>query len=103
MILYNVTLNVDSNIHKEWLDWMQKVHIPEVIATGHFLKYKICKLLRASEEGVTYSIQYFLTSSKQLHQYQVQHAPALQKEHTERYGERVVAFRSLLEVVEEGA
>lgn len=102
MILYNVTLNVDPAIHNDWIDWMQTQHIPDVMATGSFLKFKICKLLRAGEEGVTYSIQYFCESSKVLHQYQVQHAPALQKEHLERYGDKVVAFRSLLEVIEEG-
>lgn len=102
MILYNVTLNVSPAVHDDWLSWMQKVHIPAVMATGFFLKFKICRLLRSAEEGVTYSVQYFCESTKRLHQYQVQHAPKLQKDHMDRYGEKVVAFRSLLEVLEEG-
>lgn len=102
MMLYNVTVNVDSEIHEDWLAWMQSSHIPEVMATGCFLKYKICRLIRSAEEGTTYSIQYFCESSKELHQYQIKHAPRLQKDYLERYGEKVLAFRSLLEVIEEG-
>lgn len=103
MIQYNVTLNVETEIHEEWLQWMRTVHIPDVMNTGCFIKYKICQLLRSAEEGVTYSIQYFCESSKILHQYQVKHAPSLQQEHTARYGDKVVAFRSLMDVIEEGA
>ena len=102
MIYYNVTLNVEEAIHVEWLEWMRQVHIPDVMATGCFLEYKICRLLRSAEEGVTYSIQYLCESTKVLHQYQVHHAAKLQKDHTDRYGDRVVAFRSLMELLEQG-
>jgi len=32
--------------------------------------------------------------------YQAQHAPALQADHTNKYKDRFVAFRTLLEIVE---
>ena len=102
MILYNVTLNVEASIHDDWLAWMKAIHIPDVMDTGCFLSYKICRLLRQGEEGTTYSIQYFCKDTKALHYYQVNFAPELQKEHKNRYGDKVVAFRSLLEVVQEG-
>jgi hypothetical protein len=34
MILYNVTVSVDPEIHDEWLAWMKSKHIPDVLATG---------------------------------------------------------------------
>ena len=52
-------------------------------------------------EGETYAISYTCESMKELHHYQVNFAPELRKKHLERYGKKVVAFRTLLEVVKE--
>jgi len=85
----------------EWLSWMQEVHIPEVMATGCFTSFRILKVLTAAQddEGVNYSIQYTATSMTDYERYRDQFAPAMQQQTRERYGERVLAFRTLLEVV----
>ncbi len=49
MIIYNVTIKVDKTIAEDWLLWMQKEHIPEVMATGCFYAYKIVRLLEIDE------------------------------------------------------
>lgn len=101
MILYSVTVNVDEEISAEWLEWMVKKHIPDVLETGMFVKHKIFKLLskHADETGVTYNVQYFLENMDIFTEYQTYHAPYLQQEHAEKYGSRVVAFRTLLEEI----
>jgi len=38
---------------------------------------------------------------KDLHNYQVNYSPSLQKKHSDKYGKKVVAFRTLLEKLEE--
>ena len=48
MIIYNVTVKIDHSVHQEWLDWMKNNHIQDVIKTGHFVDYKICKILISS-------------------------------------------------------
>ena len=59
MIIYNVTINVDESIHDEWISWMQEVHIPEVLATGKFMKALMSRVLVKEDlGGVTYSVQY---------------------------------------------
>jgi hypothetical protein len=35
MYIYNVTINIDESVHKEWLSWIQN-HIQDVLATGRF-------------------------------------------------------------------
>lgn len=63
MILYNVTINIDSSVHDEWLEWMKSKHIPDVLATGLFIDNKIFRIITDdNEEGSTYSIQYYLNS-----------------------------------------
>lgn len=101
MILYNVTVSVDKEVHDDWLDWMRRVHIPDVLATGLFVEHKMLRLMHESEnDGFTYAIQYFLKSMEDFETYQKEHAPRLQAEHQARYGEHCHAFRTLLEVIE---
>ena len=99
MIIYNVTVNIEDSVHDEWLDWMKRQHIPAVMGTGYFLENKICKVLVEEESGSTYSIQYTCANMKDLQEYQEKKAPQLQREHAEKYKEKFVAFRTLLEVV----
>lgn len=97
MILYNVTVNVDDQIHDDWLDWMRSKHVPDVLATGCFIEGRIFKVLVEEQEGTTYSVQYRASSMAEYEHYRNVYAPALQKEHTERYKDKFVAFRTLLE------
>ena len=41
MIIYNVTVNVEAEIHNDWISWMKEVHIPDVMNTGYFLENKM--------------------------------------------------------------
>lgn len=100
MIVYNVTVNVASGIHDEWLHWMKTVHLPEVMATGCFLEHRFLKLLQPTpEEGVTYAIQYFAKDLSTYQHYQEQFAPMLQAQTKALYGDKAFAFRTLLETV----
>ncbi|MCS6821508.1 MAG: DUF4286 family protein [Microscillaceae bacterium] len=102
MIVYNVTLNVDEKIHQEWLQWMREVHIPEVLATGLFIEHKFLRLLshEAENTGFTYAVQYFLPDLPTYETYRLHYAPALQAQTTAKFGDKVVAFRTILETVE---
>ncbi len=100
MILYNVTVNVDPEVQEDWVQWMKTVHIPEVLATGLFVEHKFLRVMSTEPgEGFTYSIQYFLNSIDDYENYRSNFAPQLQADHTERYKNQFVAFRTLLEVV----
>ncbi|MFK7810389.1 MAG: DUF4286 family protein [Saprospiraceae bacterium] len=100
MIIYNVTVKINASLEEEWTKWMKTVHIPDVLKTNLFKEYKLCKVLHDDGDGgVTFAIQYFCESMDDFQLYQKEHAPALQKEHTERYDGQYVAFRTLMEVV----
>lgn len=99
MIIYSVTVNIENDVREEWLHWMKEKHIPDVMATGFFIENKICKVLVDEEQGTTYSIQYTAKSMNDLETYQKEHAPRLQKEHADKYTNKFVAFRTLLEIL----
>lgn len=99
MILYNVTVNVEPDVHQEWLQWMREEHIPRVMAAGKFVDHKLCRILNRDEEGPTYSVQYFAASMEAYEAYRDQYAPALQAEAMDKFRNKFVAFRTLLEVL----
>ncbi|MEQ8531829.1 MAG: DUF4286 family protein [Imperialibacter sp.] len=100
MVLYNVTVNIESVVEEEWLHWIKSIHIPKVMATGKFVESKIFKLLHDEGDGsATYSVQFFAASVKQVNEYLETYAPALVQAHMERYKNKHVAFRTLMEEV----
>ncbi|HAQ71735.1 MAG TPA: DUF4286 domain-containing protein [Flavobacteriales bacterium] len=99
MIIYNVTVKVDNDVHDEWMEWMRSIHIPEVMATQKFIDHQVAKVLVDDADGITYSFQYKCQSMDELEEYYAEHAPALQRDHAERYKDKFVAFRTLLEVI----
>jgi len=100
-VLYNVTVSVDQSVHEEWLVWMREVHIPDVMRSGFFLENRICRVLAFEEGGVTYAVQYLCHNMNDYEDYQRLAAPNLQADHNARFGSRVAAFRTVLEIIHE--
>jgi len=100
MYIYNVTVNIDDSVHDEWIDWMKKTHVPDVMNSGCFIESRIVKVLHVNDTGQTYSFQYTFKDMTDIERYQKEFAPALQADVKQKYGEKFTAFRTLLEIVE---
>lgn len=101
MIIYNVTSNIDASIHEKWLLWI-KEHIPHVLATGHFTEAKLTKVLVEEQGGAaTYSVQYRAKSREALETYYKDNADKLREDAIKMFGDKVLAFRTELEVIDE--
>ncbi|SRR5690606_1986827 len=102
MIIYNVTINIDESVHDDWLSWMQKKHINDVLATGKFFKAQLVKVLVEEEMGgITYSVQYFANDKTNLESYYKEDAPRLREEGLRLFGDKMLAFRTELQVISE--
>ena len=101
MIIYNVTVSVEESIKTDWLNWMKTEHIPEVMAAAVFTKAQINRVIVQGDSNHTFAIAYTCASMKNLHQYQIKFATELQQKHVARYGDKAVAFRTIMEVIEE--
>lgn len=97
MIIYSVTITIEASIEAEWLDWMKRVHVPDVLRTGCFSECRMRKIIGAEE--VSYVLQYSCPSLEEYHRYRDNFAPALQKEHTDRYRGQFRGARQLLEEI----
>lgn len=102
MIIYNVTINIHESVHDQWLSWMQKKHIPEILATGKFSSARIVKVLIEEEMGgTTYSVQYTTDSKATLEKYYNEDAPKFRQEGLTLFGDKMLAFRTELELISE--
>ena len=100
MILYNVTAILDEDIQTDWLHWMKQRHIPEVMDTACFVSYRILKVLDSPNEGVTYCIQYVADNIEDYNRYLMNFAPALRNSFPERFSNKFVIYRTLMEYID---
>jgi hypothetical protein len=99
MILYSVTIDIQAAIESEWVDWMNKIHVPDVLRTGCFSECRFYKVLGAEGGELTYVLQYRCRSLEEYHRYRDNFASALQKDHSDRFGGRFRGARQLLEEI----
>lgn len=100
MIVYNITIQVNAAIATDWLEWLKKVHIAEVIETGCFIKAQIMQLLEVDEtDGPTFAIQYFAENKLLYDQYIENYAGIMREKSFEKWGNQFIAFRTLMQVV----
>jgi hypothetical protein len=101
MIIYNETFNIYNTFHQEWREWMQE-YIPQVLATGLFSKLVFSKVLITEEmDGTTCSLQYYTRSESALKAFQRHISDQLQSEAVKRFGDKMLAFRTELEFIDE--
>jgi len=99
MYIYNVTINIEESAEKEWLIWMQKKHIPDMLKTGKFSKAVMTRVVIEEEMGgITYSVQYTTDSKETLQKYYTEDADEMRKE-GQQFAGKFVAFRTELDVL----
>jgi len=101
MIIYSVTIIIEASIETDWVDWMKTVHVPDVLRTGCFTECRIYKIVVSEGEEPSYVMQYQCRSIEEYHRYRDNFAPALQKEHSDRFAGKFRGSRQLLEEVEQ--
>ncbi|MFD0977089.1 DUF4286 family protein [Salinimicrobium gaetbulicola] len=101
MYIYNVTINIQEDVHHEWVDWMKTVHIPDMLNTGKFSKALMTRVMVKEEMGgITYSVQYTTPSKEMLQKYYDEDAQRLRAS-SKAFEGKFVAFRTELEVISE--
>lgn len=100
MIIYNVTVRVDPAIAADWLQWQLEEHIPAVLRCGLFTDYRCFRLLEQDdEEGITYVTQFHCTGLEEYQRYLREFSPHRRQEAFDKWGDRYIAFRTVMESV----
>lgn len=97
MIIYNVTIKIDLDVHDLWLRWMQDEHIPEMLETGYFFNHRMMRVLEEDQsDGITYAIEYHANSMQDYFDYLANEADRMRKQGLDRFPGKFVAHRTLL-------
>lgn len=101
MYIYNVTINIQEEVHEAWLKWMKEEHIPDMLNTGKFTKALMTRVMVTEEMGgITYSVQYTAKTRELLKRYYEEDAADL-RSRTKPFEGKFVAFRTELEIISE--
>jgi hypothetical protein len=100
MIIYNVTTKVSRDVHTAWLSWLKEEHIPHIIGTGCFTHAVILHLFESDDdEGITYAVQYHAQDITVYERYIEQFANDMRKRAQDKWGNKFISFRTIMEVV----
>jgi Domain of unknown function (DUF4286) len=100
MYIYNITTKVHTSIHEAWKDWMKNTHIPEIMATGCFIESQFVRILELDDsEGPTFATQFSAQSKADYNRYIEIHAPKLRNNSMAKWGDKIIGFRTLMELV----
>tara|TARA_B100000767_G_scaffold240476_1_gene236283 strand:- start:4338 stop:4652 length:315 start_codon:yes stop_codon:yes gene_type:complete len=101
MFIYNVTTHVEQTIEKQWLEWMNLEHIPQIIKTGKFTKVLLFKVITEEDDlgGKSYAVQYICLNRNSYEKYLREDAPFFRKLAIEKFGQRILFFRTELEQI----
>lgn len=85
---------------ENWLAWMKEVHIPGIMESELFEKNTLLQLLNVDEQdGLTFALQLYASSSSEYDEYEKRFAPALRSEAAQQWGDQVLSFSTLMRIV----
>ena len=98
MIIQNITYSINKDLEQDFLNWMQSVHIQNVMITGFPKSFKVMRLLTEVENGgATFSVQYNFDTMNNFEIFENVYFDDLNYEVDKRYRGKYVFFPSLLE------
>lgn len=101
MLIFNITFLVSDQVASKWKDWVHAVHIPFMMESGCFSKPQVAKVLTDhGQDGTSYSVQYHAADMINLEQWQQQHGEQMQQECNTAFGQEVLLFTTVLELLQ---
>ncbi len=102
MIAYNISVKVDWGILESWLSWQLEEHVPAMLATGFFDDYRMYRLLEQDDtDGPGFTIQYFTTDLERYRLYSEEFAALFSAEAGNKWGNKFIAFHTVMESLDE--
>ncbi|MCS6873192.1 MAG: DUF4286 family protein [Pyrinomonadaceae bacterium] len=97
MKVYQVEIEIEEKLVKDFEEYMIKLHIPELMKTGLFRGY-----IFSRKDLGSYQVQYF-SDEKSLEKYFLEFAPKFRKDFSSRFPDVTRISRKVLEVLSHSA
>ncbi|MEG1837783.1 MAG: DUF4286 family protein [Bacteroidaceae bacterium] len=101
MLVYNTTFQMEEDMERNFIIWINECYIPEVQKVGLLTSPRLCRILSHQEEGNScFSLQWEVESSGILHRWHMQQGALLNEQLIKIFKDKVVGFPTLMEVME---
>lgn len=100
MIIFNTTFCMDEAVVAECVRWLRETYIPQAIDNKLINSPRLAKIVSHESDTVNYSLQFEVVSIDALESWYRITGNELQQALIELFGERVLGFTTLMEVVE---
>lgn len=100
MIVYNTTFHVEDEILTESIEFLKSEYIPLAIQSGLLMQPVLQRVLQDVEAGTSLCVQFHVQDQETLHAWVRQDGIALQRKLTERFGNKMAGFSTLLDVID---
>lgn len=101
MLIYNTTYQVDTDNARNFVIWLHEVYIPQAESNDWLKNARLCRILSHKEENSEcFSLQWEVEDTRALHQWHTSCGMALNAEMLKVFKDKVIAFSTLMEVIE---
>lgn len=101
MLILNTTYLVSDKMYGVWFKWLYEHHIPFMLNSGYFEKPQVAKVLsNEPQDGTSYSVQFQTANMRSLEAWNGKYAEAFLEEFSMQFGEEVLLFSTVLQVLE---
>ena len=101
MIIFNTTYHVEEQILDEFLNYLKTEFVPAAIESQELKAPRMTRVLSQEQtNGHSFALQFEINELDGLDDWYNQTGEALNEEMISRFGEKVVGFSTLMEVVE---
>ena len=97
MIIFNTTYHVDDELEASFIAWLKENYIPMALRS----EPQLCRVMTTGEEdGSSLSLQFHVQDTEALSLWYKEMGVELTEALVSRFGDRVVGFNTLLEVID---
>lgn len=101
MIIFNTTYHADNARKDEFIGWLKESYIPAVLEHGLLQEPQLTRIFADNEEeGTSLSLQFKSPDTQALERWHEECGEALLAEMQKRFGDQVLGFSTLLEVID---
>ncbi|HRS24786.1 MAG TPA: DUF4286 family protein [Paludibacteraceae bacterium] len=100
MLIFNTTYLVENEFYPQWINWVQESLIPFMMSTAGFSEPQIAKVLSGeSVKETSYSVQFKISDKSALNDWMRQYGEDFAKLCSANFGNHVLFFSTMLELI----
>ncbi|MDA7711716.1 DUF4286 family protein [Flavobacteriaceae bacterium] len=99
MYIYNLTAQVIPELEQQWLEWVHKIHIPEMLGHAALKKVQLLRIQAVQDSGQTYALQYHSPEKASYETFWKSHEAILMENFQKHFGAGVLTFATHLELI----